>query len=327
MAGSDMGHSLAVRLMQHLVVPTFVLDADRRVTIWNHACERLTGIPAADMIGTRDHWRAFYNESRPCLADLVALDQPERLEELFTAHAKPSEFGHGLRAENWCTMPMIGQRRYLAVDAGPIFDDHGKLIAIVETLRDMTEQKLAELALQNLAHKDGLTGVANRRSLDEKLALEWKCSRRSSQPLSVLLCDVDDFKRYNDTYGHPRGDDCLRSIAGAISATVFRPADLVGRYGGEEFAIIMPDTDLVGAQAVGHRLCEAVRELQLPHEHSALRFVTISVGVASCVATATEFPESLVSAADAALYQAKHAGRNRVSVSTATHAWSLSAAV
>lgn len=310
--GSDSGHSMAVRLMQHLIVPTFVLDAERRVTIWNHACERLTGFSAAEMIGTRNHWQAFYDQPRYCLADILTLNQTDQLRELYTAHTEPGEFGLGLRAENWCVMPKLGERRYLAVDTGPIFDDQGKLVAVVETLRGMTEQKLAEMALQNLATKDGLTGVANRRSLDEKLQLEWLCCQRANLPMTFILADVDHFKRYNDTYGHQKGDECLRAIAGAISSAVFRPADLAARYGGEEFAVIMPNTDLAGASAVADRICEAVRELAIPHSTSDVTScVTLSIGVASAIPQQATTAAALVAAADAALYQAKHAGRNR----------------
>jgi diguanylate cyclase (GGDEF)-like protein/PAS domain S-box-containing protein len=313
--GSDIGHSMAVRLMQHLVVPTFVLDSERRVTIWNHACERLTGIPAAEMLGTSDHWRGFYNEPRHCLADLIALDQYDQLAELYAAHTSPGEFGFGLRAENWCVMPVKGQRHYLAVDAGPIYDDHGKLIAIVETLRDMTDQKLAEMALQNLATKDSLTGLANRRSLDDKLQLEWKCGQRTATSLAFILGDIDHFKHYNDHYGHPKGDECLRAVAGAIGAAVFRPADMTARYGGEEFAIVMPNTDLAGAHAVAERICVAIRALSIPHAASATApHVTISLGVSALIPDSGNSLEALIAAADAALYRAKGSGRNRTVV-------------
>jgi diguanylate cyclase (GGDEF)-like protein len=312
-ASSSVVHNLAVRLMQHLVVATFVLDAERRVTIWNHACERLTGIPAAEVIGTRDHWRGFYDVPRHCLADLIALEQFDMLAELYAAHTTLGEFGVGLRAENWCVMPALGQRRYLAVDAGPIYDDHGQLVAVIQTLRDMTEQKLAEMALQHLATRDALTGMANRRALDEKLLLEWKCGQRTESSLAFILGDIDYFKRYNDTYGHQQGDSCLRAIAGAISGTVFRPSDLAARYGGEEFAIIMPNTDLAGARAVAERICLAVRECAVPHSGSEVaRHVTLSLGVAATVPAPQDGPESLIAAADAALYRAKHSGRDQV---------------
>lgn len=312
-ANGDSAHNLAVRLMQHLVIPTFVLDANLRVTVWNHACERLTGIPAAEMIGTSDHWRGFYSEQRNCLADVVALKQHDQLDALYAAHASPGPFGFGLHAENWCVMPVIGERRYLAVDSGPIYDDHGKLVAIVETLRDMTDQKLAEMALHDLAALDGLTGVANRRTLDEKLDREWKSCQRVATPLAFILGDVDYFKCYNDTYGHQKGDDCLRAIANTLSRAVFRPADLVSRYGGEEFAIIMPNTDLHGAQAVAERICEAVRQLEIPHAGSeTYPSVTMSLGVGAMIPTSGACPAQLIGAVDAALYRAKHAGRNRV---------------
>jgi diguanylate cyclase (GGDEF)-like protein/PAS domain S-box-containing protein len=314
----DGGHTMAVRLMQHLVVPTFVLDAERRVTIWNRACERLTGIRAAQMVGTRNHWQAFYTEERYCLADVLALNLSDRLKELYSAHAEPGEFGLGLRAENWCTMPKIGERRYLAVDAGPIFDDHGRLIAVVETLRDMTAQKLAEMALHNLATQDSLTGVANRRALDERLQLEWARNQRTATPVSFMLADVDHFKRYNDHYGHQQGDDCLRAVAAAIKGAVYRPADLPARYGGEEFAIIMPGTDLAGAQAVAERVCQAVREQAIPHADSNVAdCVTLSIGVATAVPGPDSTIADLVTAADTALYSAKRSGRNRCCIAAA----------
>lgn len=315
---SDRSHwrssqNFAVRLMQHLVTPTFVLDPEHRVTIWNRACERLTGIAASEVLGTNLHWRAFYEEPRLCLADILMLDRADQLYQLYASHIRPRQDSMGFRAENWCVMPRLGTRLYLAIDAGPIYDDDGKLIAVVETLRDMTEQKLAEMALQDLATKDGLTGVANRRSLDEALRLEWLRAQRNAAPLAFLLADVDHFKAYNDTYGHPKGDECLRAIAGMINSKIFRPADLVARYGGEEFAVIMPGTDLEGAISVAERVREAVIALDMPHRGSGTAgHVTVSVGVAALVPSPATTPELLVAAADAALYRAKHGGRNRV---------------
>src|SRR6478735_10395909 len=141
---ADVGHSYAVRLMQHLVVPTFVIDPQRRVVIWNKACERLTGVSASEVIGTSKHWEAFYATERHCLADLVALDLPEQLPELYSEYNARGHNGLGFGAENWCLMPKLGNQLYLAIDAGPIHDEAGRLIAVVETLRDMTDQKRAE---------------------------------------------------------------------------------------------------------------------------------------------------------------------------------------
>jgi serine phosphatase RsbU (regulator of sigma subunit) len=144
--------SFAITLMEHLVVPTFVLDAEQRELIWNRACERLTDIPAAEVIGTRDHWRAFYEEPRPCLADLVATGGYEQIADLYTVFEDPTEPTFGVHAENWCWMPRRRQRLYLAVDAGPVFDESGKLIAVVETLRDVTEKHLAQEKVEEQAN-------------------------------------------------------------------------------------------------------------------------------------------------------------------------------
>ncbi len=249
--------------MQHLVVPTFVLDAERRVLIWNRACERLTGVSASEVLGTQDHWCAFYDAPRYCLADILALDRSDELQTLYTSHTEPSESGLGLRAENWCTMPRAGDRLYLAIDAGPIFDDQGNLVAVVETLRDMTEQKLAQTALQNLAARDGLTGIANRRSFDDRLQLEWLRTQRESQPLSLIMMDVDFFKRYNDNYGHQQGDECLRQVAEAMATAVFRP----GRPGcplwwGGIRRRSCPIPMRLERLAVAKRICERIRGLR-----------------------------------------------------------------
>ena len=115
---------------------------------------------------------------------------------------------------------------------------------MVETLRDMTDQKRAEMALKTLAAKDPLTDLANRRSFDQALQMEWSRGMRSGRPLALLFADVDHFKAFNDRHGHQRGDEALRTIAGVIGKTAIRPTDLATRYGGEEFAIIMPDTDI-----------------------------------------------------------------------------------
>jgi diguanylate cyclase (GGDEF)-like protein/PAS domain S-box-containing protein len=144
---NNAGQAFAISLMQDLVVPTFVLDPDCNVLIWNHACERLTGVPATEVVGTREHWHAFYSEQRMCLADVIAQGRKDELSSLYSYHAEPSEHGFGLKAENWCVMPRLGVRLYLAIDAGPIYAEDGQLIAVVETLRDMTERKLAEMGL------------------------------------------------------------------------------------------------------------------------------------------------------------------------------------
>ncbi|MCF8197637.1 MAG: sensor domain-containing diguanylate cyclase [Sulfuritalea sp.] len=308
----DLGQNFAVHLMQHLVVPTFVLDAECNVLIWNKACERLTGIKAEEVIGTRDHWRAFYESPRPCLADLLAQGRMDEAKSLYTQHDNIAEVSFGVHAENWCVMPCRDTRLYLAIDAGPIYDESGRLLAVIETLRDVTEHRNAQTALEKLASRDGLTGVANRRSFDERLANEWMRDRRGRKALSLLMIDVDHFKRYNDTYGHQAGDTCLQKIAQVLEQVVHRPGDLVARYGGEEFAVILSSTDTVGAQGIAQRVLDHVAALEIPHGASELGRVSLSIGV-STTHPAPELTEaSLIASADSALYEAKHAGRNRV---------------
>lgn len=310
-APNDIAQSYAVRLMQHLVVPTFVLTPRREVVVWNRACERLTGVTANEVVGTRSHWRAFYRTKRFCLADLVALDRPDLLNSLYPEFAVSAQ-GLGFSAENWCVMPKLGNQLYLAIDAGSVHDDEGKLIAVVETLRDMTDQKRAESALKALARSDGLTGLANRRSFDQALAMEWARAHRTGSPLSLLLVDVDHFKLYNDLHGHQKGDDCLRAMS-AVMAANLRPADVAARYGGEEFAILMPDCLHDAAVCAGERLRAAVDGTRLVHGAAqAGPYVTLSVGVATEVPIDGMSSDLLVARADQALYAAKHEGRDRV---------------
>lgn len=184
---------------------------------------------------------------------------------------------------------------------------------IRDRLAAETALQAANQELQRLAHMDGLTQVANRRNFDSTLAQEWRRLAREQQSLSLILCDVDFFKRYNDTYGHQVGDDCLRNIASSISTALKRPSDLVARYGGEEFAVILPNTPLQGATHVAREIQAAVRALGMAHTGSSVsKFVTLSIGIASVIPLSKFSPMSLVAAADRALYRAKLEGRDRV---------------
>ena len=173
------------------------------------------------------------------------------------------------------------------------------------------EVKADKLSQQTLL--DELTQVANRRGLNTFLTDEWIRAARAGETMSVIMGDIDHFKLYNDTYGHAAGDECLRKIARAMRDAVNRPTDLVARYGGEEFVVVLPLTDLDGAREVAERIGQAVADLGITHRTSPTRdHVTISLGVASATADYRTHPETLISAADRALYSAKEAGRNRV---------------
>ncbi|MCC6070885.1 diguanylate cyclase [Massilia sp. GCM10020059] len=304
----------ANKLMEMLAVPAFVLDTERRVMIWNRACERLTGVPAEEVLGTSDHWRSFYQEQRPTLADLVIQNRPGEVLHLYGSVQGEPRTGSQICAESWCDMPRAG-RRYLAADASPVFDDNNTLIAVVETLRDMTDEKQAQIALEQLATRDGLTGLANRRCFDDTLHAEWSRAMRQKQPLSLLMVDVDNFKAYNDANGHLGGDECLKRIATAV-ASEMRANDLVARYGGEEFAVILPNQALKGAAIVAERIRARVEQLRLPNRFSRDGRITVSIGAATALASNEADASELVAIADAALYRAKHMGRNRISLPT-----------
>jgi diguanylate cyclase (GGDEF)-like protein len=304
--------TLAMNLLQHLVVPTFVLDAHSRVIIWNLACERLTGISASEVIGTSDHWQAFYDQPRPCLADLIVQGSAKDGHQLYVQYAEIVAANNGLYAENWCVMPRSGARLYIAVDATPVYDKAGNLLAVIETLRDMTAQKEAQHALELLATQDGLTGIANRRRFDELLQLEWGRAMRDSKVLTVMLLDVDYFKNYNDTYGHQAGDVCLKYIATAMANCIQRTVDVVARYGGEEFVVILPNATSSGAIVVAERIRTVIEQLDLHELSGQGGKVTISIGVATVTPLHQGGFTKLIASADAALYQAKREGRNRV---------------
>ncbi|MFP5390546.1 MAG: diguanylate cyclase [Gammaproteobacteria bacterium] len=309
--GHGPDRAFATKLVEMLAIPAFVLDIQARVIIWNRACERLTGVAAAEVLGTSEHWRCFYDQARPTLADLVVQNRVGDIERLYPQ--VPSRHPDGqLAAESWCDMPRAGQRRYLASDASPIFNDEGELEAVVQTIRDITEERAAQVALEQLATRDGLTGLANRRCFDETLRSEWARALRQQQPLSLLMVDVDNFKAYNDANGHTGGDDCLKRVATAV-ASEMRANDLVARYGGEEFAVILPGQALKGAAIVAERIRSRVERLGLPNGQ-ATGLVTVSIGAATALVAHDNTPGQLVATADAALYRAKHMGRNRISL-------------
>jgi len=206
-------------------------------------------------------------------------------------------------------------------------DQTGAVIAIFGVFADVTEQKKIEQelkdahalseysnrALQEMAMQDSLTGLPNRRHFDAALAQEFKRAARDNAELSVIMIDLDHFKGFNDCYGHPAGDECLRRVAEAIASVPQRPADLVARYGGEELVILLPNTTAAGAAIVARLAGEAVRQLGIPHLRNPGRIVTVSCGVASFApGMDPQVPVMLVERADQALYRAKLAGRNRV---------------
>jgi len=181
-----------------------------------------------------------------------------------------------------------------------------------ELQQSQEQLKQANLELQRLIHIDSLTQIANRRCFDERLVFEWQRLCREQQPLSLLMFDIDYFKRFNDTYGHPMGDKCLTRLAQGVNQIACRSTDLVARYGGEEFVVILPNTDLNGAIMIAEEIQSAVKKLNIIHQNSDISdIVTISIGVSSLIPTLVLEPTVLVQQADVALYRAKQQGRNR----------------
>jgi diguanylate cyclase (GGDEF)-like protein len=177
----------------------------------------------------------------------------------------------------------------------------------------LSELQQANQNLKLLANIDSLTKLSNRRDFDRYIEQEWERMQRIRSPLSLIMCDVDFFKNYNDKYLHPNGDKCLIKVAMALRNTVRRSGDLVARYGGEEFAVILPNTDALGAVSVAEKIRLAVADLQITHESSAIApYVTVSVGVSTIIPTHESEFQTLIDTADRALYQAKSQGRDRV---------------
>jgi len=167
--------------------------------------------------------------------------------------------------------------------------------------------------VNNLATIDHLTSLANRRQFDQSLTDEWRRCQRDHVPLSLIMCDVDHFKWYNDYYGHQMGDECLTQVAQAIDHSIRRPADLAARYGGEEFAVILPDTDTEGAVNVAQKIQDTVARLKIAHSQSKVsEYVTLSLGIATLIPSAHSSPIQLICEADRLLYIAKQKGRNQV---------------
>ncbi|HEY1091476.1 MAG TPA: diguanylate cyclase, partial [Burkholderiaceae bacterium] len=181
--------------------------------------------------------------------------------------------------------------------------------------------------LARQAITDGLTGVGNRRLFDQALQLEWQRGTRSGRPLALLMVDIDHFKQYNDRYGHVAGDDCLRRVASLLASAVGRSGESVCRYGGEEFAVLLIDTDLAGARVVGQRFLDSLRLAAIEHLASpVMPVVSISIGLAAAVPQRERSALGLVQSADQALYEAKQAGRARMAVAPALKPVALSPA-
>jgi diguanylate cyclase (GGDEF)-like protein/PAS domain S-box-containing protein len=198
-------------------------------------------------------------------------------------------------------------------------NDDGSPQALIGFMFDISERKKTEekllvmqRQLEDYSFRDGLTGVPNRRKFDAVLDEEWDAARRHTQPLSLILIDIDFFKQYNDHYGHVQGDDCLKRVGAALGGVASRPRDLLARYGGEEFALVLPATDEAAASRVSERVRQALFKAQIPHAASSVgQLLTVSQGVGTIIPSASDTLMPFIDAVDRRLYRAKQAGRDR----------------
>jgi diguanylate cyclase (GGDEF)-like protein len=226
---------------------------------------------------------------------------------LNTMAASLRESIHSLRARNVAVREEVAQRTRELQQANQRLNQEIDLRRRAEE-----EMRNSNAELQVLAHTDRLTGVANRNQLDQRLAIEWQRHRREQQPMAVLMIDADYFKSYNDCFGHLAGDRCLIRIAEVLQRTCNRPCDLLARFGGEEFVLLLPDTDGPGAITIAERVQEALEHQAIPHPKAVVAGrVTVSIGIASQIPDPYNTHLNLLASADAALYRAKESGRNR----------------
>lgn len=199
----------------------------------------------------------------------------------------------------------------------------GEVDSLVGFMFDISERKKNEEELirlqeelKELSYKDSLTGIANRRMFDSIMDMEWVNSRRNHQPLSLIMLDIDYFKQYNDHYGHIKGDDCLKHVGQLLSTAATRSKDFIARFGGEEFVLVLPETDAISAQQVAERCRSLILDQQIPHENSKVsQILTVSLGVGTITPSSDDEPKEFIEEVDRLLYMAKQNGRNRIECS------------
>jgi len=274
----------------------FVTDTELVVLSVNPAFEKITGYSADEVLGKSP--QMFLCES---------CDAPFCEEVLNRVQRDGMWVGEILsRHQNGATYP-------IEITLSGIRDENGNLVNFAAIFNDITERKNVEEHLRFLSMRDGLTGLFNRRTFDDRLVNEWRRALRAPAPFSILFLDIDCFKDYNDAYGHQRGDSCLGAVANIIGRSVHRAADLAARYGGEEFVVMLPVTATVDAFRIAEMIRRDVEELRIEHNRSKVKdVVTISVGVATIVPMHGRDSADLVSMADQSLYLAKSKGKNRV---------------
>ena len=282
-------------------------------------CRPMLGETLENFCFDEFYLEAYQHRAIRPIADVSAADLPQyQIDLLAQFEVKAYLVVPLVQGEDLWGLLMAHQctpRQWMQLEVELLSSLAAQLAIAIKQAELYQQLQAANLKLERLATLDELTQLANRRRFDQYLEMEWRRQAREQTPLSLILCDIDSFKSYNDTYGHPGGDECLRQVAGAIGDAINRPADLVARYGGEEFALILPNTAIQGAVMVAEHVQLKIAALQLPHAGSQVsQYVTVSLGVASMVPTSELVASILIAASDQALYQAKRLGRDRIQV-------------
>lgn len=299
---------LLSEIVQGCPVPIFVIDAAHRITHWNRACESIVGTPAAKMLGSSEHWRPFYNEPRPLMADLVLDSKPGEVSKFYAHKCQPSPLISGAWEAKDYFSHFPGGGRWLYFTAAPLRGTNGQIIGAVETLQDISEQKNYEAQLESQARQDTLTGLANRWVLEERLKLALSQAARGKQLVAVAFIDLDGFKLVNDQFGHAIGDLLLREVAKRLTATV-RDIDTVARLGGDEFVVVL--SALNSIEAVEQIVQRTIEIIQQPVDVPDQRIqVGCSIGIAFYPQHGSD-QITLLRHADSAMYLAKADGGNR----------------
>ncbi len=269
---------------------------------------------------TPDRIRAYQQGYIQVLADVYTSDLPDDLIAFFSRVQMRATLIvpilHGDSIWGFIAASQQAQPREWQAGEVDLVRQVANQVAIAIQQAELYQQlQNANRELQYLATHDKLTGLANRRHFDDYLQKEWLRLSRERSPIALLLCDIDHFKPYNDTYGHIAGDDCLAQVADAICHSISRPADMVARYGGEEFAIVLPNTNGEGAIQVAQKVQQHIHAVQIPHASSLTQpWITLSIGIVTVIPSTTTTPQALIDQADDALYSAKSAGRNRYAI-------------
>ena len=311
------GEQLLKASFENSPIPAFVIGKNHRIIYWNRALEKMSGIMASDVIGSKDHWKAFYLEYRPTIADLIVNEHPGEISSWYPGKCNKSDLIEDAYEAIDFFPALEAGGKWLRFTASALTDTEGTLIGAIETLENITGRRLAEEALKEsearyriLSVTDALTKLYNSRQFYDQLKLEIERADRYGHPLSLLLLDIDNFKNFNDSYGHLEGDVVLIKL-GEVIRRCLRKTDSAYRFGGEEFTVILPETTGDAATILAERIREEYEnEAFHPLDRLESLHGTVSIGVAQYILQEELRP--FLKRADSNMYHAKGQGKNRV---------------